>query len=138
MADSIDKILEAGRQKAATTPVPAAAEADKFFSLLGGDVVDDPFLEFRFHDGFKLCLAYHDVVWMSYDPKRPKIEMDFGSTTIVIEGRGLDGELFDGLKSKRVMWIKEADREMQDHDGNKVFIKNIGFKSPDEAEAPPA
>lgn len=89
MADSIDKILESRRQQAAQPAVPKDEEGDKFFSLLGGDVIDDPFLELRFRDGFKLCLPYRDVVWLSYDPKGPDIKVDFGSAMVCIKGRGL-------------------------------------------------
>jgi hypothetical protein len=132
--DSIDKILENRRQQAAQPSAPKEEEGDKFYSILGGDVVDDPFLEFRFRDGFKLCLPYHDLVWFSYDPKAPDIKLDFGGTIISIKGRGLGGELFDGIKQKRVVWIKEADVEMQDHDKNTVFISDIGFE-PEEKES---
>ena len=132
--DSIDKILENRRQQAAQPSAPKEEEGDKFYSILGGDVVDDPFLEFRFRDGFKLCLPYHDLVWFSFDPKTPDIKLDFGGTTISIKGRGLGEELFDGIKQKRVVWIKEADTEMQDHDKNAVFISDIGFE-PEEKES---
>src|SRR5450432_4186031 len=100
MAEAIDKVLESRRQQAAQPP--KESEDDKFYSFLGADVVDDPFLELRFRDGFKLCLPYRDVVWFSYDPKGPEIKLDFGSTTISIKGRGLDGEFFNGLKQKRI------------------------------------
>jgi hypothetical protein len=134
--NSIDKVLERRRQEA--QPLPAKeAEGDKFYSILGGDVVDDPFLEFRFRDGFKLCLPYRDVIWISYHPKEPEIKLDFGTVAISIKGRGLGDELFDGIKQKRVVWIKEADSEMQDHDKNKVFIEEISFE-PEEKEAAPA
>lgn len=139
MGDSVDKVLENRRLQAQATPpaVPNQEEGDKFYSILGGDVVDDPFLELKFRDGLKLCLPYRDIVWLSYDPeKTPNIKIDFGSTTICIKGRGLDGELFEGLKHKRVVWIKEADSEMQDHDKNKVFIDDIGFE-PEEKESAP-
>ena len=63
--------------------------------------------------------------------------MDFGSTTMVIKGRGLAGSLFDGLKQKRVIWIQEANSDMQDHDKNKVFISDISFER-EESEATPA
>ena len=136
MAD-IDKILESRRQQTTPAAAPAPKEnEDMFFSVLGGDVTDDSYLEFRFQDGFKLCLPYRDLVYFSYDPKVPDIKLDFGGTTICITGRGLGDELFEGLKKKRVTWIKEADNEMQDHDGNKVFIKDIGFE-PEEKEAAP-
>lgn len=137
MAESIHDILES-RQRTTQPTVPKEEEGDKFFSVLGGDVVEDPLLELRFRDGFRLCLPYRDVVWLSYDPKGPDIKLDFGSTTVCIKGRGLAGELFDGLKQKRVMWVKEADNEMQDHDKNQVFISDIGFepeeKPPDAAD----
>jgi hypothetical protein len=135
MGDNIDKILEGRRQQA---PAPTAApedEADKFYSVLGGDLVDDPFVEFRFRDGFRLALPYRDVVWISCDPEG-EIKMDFGSTTMVIKGRGLSAGLFDGLKQKRVIWIQEASTEMQDHDKNKVFVADIGFER-EESEATP-
>jgi hypothetical protein len=134
--NSIDKVLEKRRQEA--QPQAAnEAEGDKFYSILGGDVVDDPFLEFRFRDGFKLCLPYRDVTWISYHPKEPEIKVDFGTVAISIKGRGLADELFDGIKQKRVVWIKEADSEMQDHDKNKVFIEEISFE-PEEKESAPA
>ncbi len=132
--DSIDKVLESRRQQAAQPAAPKEGEGDKFFSLLGGDVVDDPFLEFRFRDGLKLCFPYRDIVWFSHDPKTPAIQIDFGTMIINIKGRGLDGELYAGIKSRRVVWIKEADSDMQDHDKNPVFIEDIGFESPDEKE----
>ena len=134
--DSIDEIIESRRQKATQLPAAADAEGDTFYSLLGGDVMDDPFLEFRFRDGFKLCLPYHDLVYFTYDPKGPELQLDFGGTTISVKGRGLGEELFDGIKKKRVVWIKEADTEMQDHDKNKVFIDDIGFE-PEEKESAP-
>lgn len=136
MADSIDKILESRRHQTAQPAAPKEEDGDKFFSVLGGDVVEDPFLELRFRDGFKLCLPYRDVVWLSYDPKGPDIKVDFGSTTVCIKGRGLDGDLFTGLRQRRVVWIKEADTEMQDHDKNKVFIADIGFEPEEKASAP--
>ena len=135
MADSIDKILEGRRQQTALPAAPKEEEGDRFYSALSSDVVDDPFLEIRFRDGFRLCLPYHDLVWFSYSPKGPDITLDFGSTSILIKGRGLAGELFDGLRLKRVMWIKEADTEMQDHDKNPVFISDISFESEEMASA---
>jgi len=47
----------------------------------------------------------------------------------------LAGELFDGLKQRRVMWIKEADLEMQDHEKNPVFISDIGFEPEEKPES---
>ena len=135
MADKIDEILQGRRQQAAAPPAAPDDEADKFFSVLGGDLVDDPFVEFRFRDGFRLALPYRDVVWISCDPEG-EIKMDFGSTTMVIKGRGLAGGLFDGLKQKRVIWIQEASTEMQDHDKNKVFVADISFER-EESEATP-
>jgi hypothetical protein len=136
MPDKIDEILQGRRQQAAAPPAAPDDEADKFFSVLGGDLVDDPFVEFRFRDGFRLALPYRDVVWISCDPEG-EIKMDFGSTTMVIKGRGLAGGLFDGLKQKRVIWIQEANTEMQDHDKNKVFIADIDFEREEPEATPP-
>ena len=136
MADKIDEILQGRRQQAVAPPAAPDDEADKFFSVLGGDLVDDPFVEFRFRDGFRLALPYRDVVWISCDPEG-EIKMDFGSTTMVIKGRGLSGGLFDGLKQKRVIWIQEANTEMQDHDKNKVFVADIGFEREESEATPP-
>jgi hypothetical protein len=133
--NSIDKVLESRRQ-AAEPPAAKVEEGDRFYSILGGDVIDDPFLEFRFRDGFKLSLPYRDVIWISYHPKEPEIKVDFGTVAISIIGRGLDGELFEGIKNKRVVWIKECDSEMQDNDTNKVFIEEISFE-PEEKEPDP-
>ena len=136
MADKIDEILQGRRQQTAAPAKPQEDDGDKFFGGLVGDLVDDPFLEFRFRDGFRLALPYRDVVWISCDPEG-EIKMDFGSTTMVIKGRGLAGGLFDGLKQKRVIWIQEANSDMQDHDKNKVFIADISFER-EESEATPA
>ena len=136
MPDKIDEILQGRRKQAAAPLATPDDEADKFFSVLGGDLVDDPFVEFRFRDGFRLALPYRDVVWISCDPEG-EIKMDFGSTTMVIKGRGLAGGLFDGLKQKRVIWIQEANTEMQDHDKNKVFIADISFEREEPEATPP-
>lgn len=135
MGDKIDEIL-GKRQQAAAPPAATEEQGDKFYSVLGGDLVDDPFVEFRFRDGFRLALPYRDVVWISCDPEG-EIKMDFGSTTIVIKGRGLLGALFDGLKQKRVIWIQEANTEMQDHDKNKVFVADISFEREESEATPP-
>lgn len=136
MADKIDEILQGRRQQAAAPAKPEEEEGDKFFGGLVGDLVDDPFLEFRFRDGFHLALPYRDVVWISYNPEG-EIKMDFGSTVMVIKGRGLAGGLFEGLKQKRVIWIQEAGTEMQDHDKNKVFVADIGFEREEPEATPP-
>ena len=135
--DSIDKILETRRQQAVPA-APQEAEGDKFYSVLGGDVVNDPLLEFRFRDGLKICFPYRDIIWLSHDPKGPAIQIDFGSMIINIKGRGLDGELFEGIRHRRVVWVKEADTEMQDHDKNPVFVEDIGFENSGAGEEKPA
>jgi hypothetical protein len=92
-------------------------------------------------DGLRMCLSYTDLSWFSYDPDDARIDLEFGTIFVTIKGRGLGGALWDGIKHKRVAWIKEADTKMQDHPGNEVYVEEIVFITPkdaskDEAESP--
>ena len=132
--DSIDKVLAAKRGPAQ----PAAeAEGDKFYSILVGDGLQENYLELKMRDGLRICLSYTDLMWFSYDPEGPKIDLEFGGIFVTIKGRGLGERLFDGIKQKRVAWVQEADLKMQDHPGNTVFIEEITFLTKQEEAAPP-
>jgi hypothetical protein len=132
--DSIDKVL--AERKIAAQPA-TEGEADKFYSILVGDGDEEHYLELKMRDGLRICLSYTDLSWFSYDPEGPKIDLEFGGIFATIKGNGLGEALFNGIKQKRVAWIKEADTEMQNHPGNKIFIEEITFQTPKE-EAPPA
>ena len=131
--DSIDKVLAKKKEAEAS----AEGDGDKFYSVLQGEGLQEHYLELKQRDGLRICLSYTDLMWFSYDPEGPKIDLEFGGIFVTIKGRGMGEALFNGIKQKRVAWIKEADTEMQDHPGNKVFIEEITFLIKQE-EAPPA
>ena len=118
----------------------AEVEGEKFFSILVGDGDEENYLELKMRDGLRICLSYTDLSWFSYDLEKEvaKIDLEFGEIFVTIKGRGLGEALFNGIKQKRVAWIKEADTEMQDHPGNKVFIEEITFITSKQEEAAPA
>lgn len=135
--DPIKKILESRQQKAAP-PVAVQDENDKFYSILIGDGLLENYLEFRFRAGMRTCFNYNELAWFNLDPESGTLDLEFGGYLITLKGRGLGERLFDGIKQKRVAWIKEADVEMQDHAGNKIFIEEILITPPssgDEEEA---
>lgn len=131
--DSIDKVLAA--KKEAAQPA-AQAEGDNFYSVLRGEGLHENYLELKMRDGLRICLSYTDLMWFSYDPEGPKVDLEFGGIFVTIKGRGLGEALFNGIKQKRVAWIKEADTEMQDHPGNAIFIEEITFLTKQEEAAP--
>jgi hypothetical protein len=131
--DTIDKVLAAKRE---ASPPQADSDGDKFYSILQGDGLQEHFLELKIRDGLRVCLSYTDLMWFSYDPEGPKIDLEFGGIFVTIKGRGLGEALFNGIKQKRVAWIKEKDTEMQDHRENKVFIEEITFITKKEEAAP--
>jgi hypothetical protein len=131
--DSIDKVLK----KKEVADASAESDGDKFYSVLQGEGLQEHYLELKQRDGLRICLSYTDLMWFSYDPEGPKIDLEFGGIFVTIKGRGLGEALFNGIKQKRVAWIKEADTEMQDHPGNKVFIEEITFLIKQE-ETPPS
>ncbi len=125
---TIDEILrrkEAERSKLQ----PVEEEGGKFFSILLGEGLHENFLELQFRDGTRTCFAYQDLGWFNYSPE-DGIDLDFGGFLISLKGRGLVPRLFHGLKQKRVAWVKEADSEMQDHEGNESFISEITIMPP--------
>jgi hypothetical protein len=129
--DSIDRVLETKRPAA---PEQAAeTDADKFYSVLGGDGLQEHFLELRFRNGLRTCFSYTDLMWFNYDPEAGCIDLEFGGFLLTLKGRGLGDALFNGIKQKRVAWVKEADVEMQDHSGNKSFIKEITITPPESS-----
>ncbi len=130
--DSIDKVLGARKPAA---EVVAEGEGDKFYSIMVGEGTEEHYLELKLRDGIRICLSYTDLAWFSYDPDGPTINLEFGVLFATIKGRGLGDALFNGIKQKRVAWVKEADTEMQDHKGNKVFIEEISVALPKEEEA---
>lgn len=113
-------------------------QADKFFSILLGEGLQEDFLELQFNQGTRTCFAYSDLSWFSYNPE-DGLGLEFGGYFISIRGRGLAPKLFNGLKQKRVAWVKEASVALQDNPANDCFIEEItimppeGFAGEDEA-----
>jgi hypothetical protein len=131
--NTIDKILESRRQTAAATgtaPAFAVAEENKFYSILVGEVMQEHFLEFRFKLGLRTCFAYSDLAWFNYDPESGSLDLVFGEFLVTVKGRGLGEKIFDGIRQKRLAWIKEADSELEDHQGNEVFVQEITVTPP--------
>lgn len=98
-------------------------EATRFYQLIRVDNTEH-FLELRFRDGIRCAFAYDKMFWFNYAPDASGMELDFMGTTVVVTGRGLS-ELIQPLKSRRISWLKEADTDLQDHEGNTVFINEI-------------
>lgn len=129
MGSKIDEILKS-RSPAGSGATEEGAQEDKFFSVLGGDGIDENFFEVRFRDGTKTCFPYHSLSWFNLSPEEG-IDLDFDGYMVSIRGRGLDPKLWNGIKQKRVAWVKEADVELQDHKGNEAFISAITITSPE-------
>lgn len=125
----IDEILQQ-RQKA-EKPAAPAEEGDKFYSVLVGDAIHEHFLELRFSNGLQTCFSYNDLMWFNHDPEAGCIDLAFGEFLVTIKGRGL-APLFLGIKQKRLGWVKEADAELQDHEGNTVFVEALTITPPKE------
>jgi len=122
----IDEIL-ASRKQAEKTASGQGRKRSKINSspFFLGEGLHEEFLELQFRDGLRLCLNYGDLQWFHYIPDENCIDMEFGGFLITIKGRGLVPQLFNGLKQKRVAWIKEADSELQDNIANVTFIEEI-------------
>lgn len=143
--ETIDDILKRKQAEKSASPTPAvapvAAQEDKFFSILVGEGIQEHFLEIRNRNGLRTCFSYSDIIWMVYDPDT-SLSIEFGGYHVAIEGRGLVPRLFEGLKQKRVAWVKEADHELQDHKDNENFISQItitppkGFTEDEEENTP--
>jgi hypothetical protein len=125
MADKIDEILLKRQEEQA----PSQAAADKFFSILNVEGMQENFLELQFKNGLQTCFNYNDLLWFNHDPESGCIDLEFGGFLITVKGRGLR-PVFSGIKSKRVAWIKEADTEMQDHKDNETFVEEITITPP--------
>lgn len=133
---SIDRILESRRPAGgAVDPASAvaAAEGDKFSLILAGDRMEEHFLELRFRIGLRTCFAYSDLVFFNYDPESGTLDLDFGGYLVTVKGRNLGERIFEAVKHKRLVWLKEADSQMQDHSGNELFIAEITITPPGTA-----
>lgn len=107
-----------------------AEEAGKFFSVLVGEVGQEDFLELKFKDGQRACFAYDDLLWFNWHPESGALDLEFGGYLVTVKGRGLYPKLFNGVKTKRVGWIKEADLDLQDHDGADSYVEEILIAPP--------
>ena len=142
--ETIDDILKRkAAEKSAAPPSSEDKQESKFFSVLVGDGMQENFLEIQTRDGLRTCFSYSDVIWMVYDPDNG-LSIEFGGYLVHMKGRGVVPNLFNGLKQKRVAWVKEADHELQDNKANEIFISEItieppkGFTEEAESETPAA
>jgi hypothetical protein len=127
--NAVDRLMRSRSQGASPASAPAAEEG-RFFSVLMADGLVENFLELQFRNGLRSCFNYSDLQWFSWDPESGALDLEFGGFLITIKGRGLYEVLFQGIKSRRVAWIKEADSEMQDHAGNEAFVEEITIIPP--------
>lgn len=129
MGNAIDRILQ---ERQGVQPqgeeVPAG---DRFYSVLMADGLEEQFLELQFQNGLLTCFSYRELLWFNHDPQEGTIDLSIGGFLITIRGRGLK-PLFQGIKTKRVAWVKEADSGLQDHKGNETFIESIAITPPEE------
>ncbi len=126
MAQSaIDEILK--KKQGTGEPEP---EGDRFFSILLGEGLFENFLELQFRDGSRTCFSYNSLTWFNLSPE-DGIDLDFSGYLVSIKGRGMEPKLWNGLKAKRVAWVKEADVELQDHKGNECYIEGITITPPE-------
>lgn len=130
-SDTIDEILKRKQAEKSAAPVAFQTEKqeDKFFSILVGEGMQEHFFELQTTDGLRTCFSYSDIIWIVYDPDNG-LNIEFGGYLVTIEGRGLVPKLFEGIKQKRVAWVKEADHELQNHDENSTFISKITITPP--------
>lgn len=133
---AIDRILAERGNTSSTPPGNEAEQEEKFFSILSADGLNEEFLELRMRNGDITCFSYNDLNWFHWDAEENCIDLDFGSAMVIVKGRGLVPKLFQGIKWKRVAWVREADSEMQDHKGVDAYISEIKiFPANLEAEA---
>ncbi len=122
MSDAIDAIL-AAKQK--------TDSASKFYSVLKAEGLNEDFLEIQFRNGVRACLSYDSLTWFSYSPDDGIIDLEFGGFLVMIKGRGLLPNLFNGIKTKRVAWVREADSDFQDNPDFECFIESIHAEFPE-------
>lgn len=91
--------------------------------------MQENFLELQFRNGLQTCFSYTDLLWFNHDPESGCIDLEFGGFLITIKGRGLR-TIFNGVKGKRVAWVKEADSNLQDHKDNDCFVEEISITPP--------
>lgn len=132
MGSKIDEIL---RSRNPVTPAAEESDAqeDKFFSVLIGEAIEENFMELRFRDGSKTCFPYQSLTWFNFSPEEG-IDLDFNGYMVSIKGRGFDPKLWNGIKQKRVAWVKEADVELQDNKANEAFVSEITITPPETSE----
>ncbi len=121
MSDAIDAIL-AAKQKTAV--------AERFYSILKADGLNEEFFEIQFRTGLRACLSYDSLSWFSFNPDDGIIDLEFGGFLVMIKGRGLMPHLFNGIKTKRVAWVREADSNFQDNPEFECFIESIHAEFP--------
>jgi hypothetical protein len=124
MSDKLDSILEAHKK---SQPEDSGSKFYQLVRLEGSEF----FLEVQFRDGIRTAFAYDQLSWFNYSPETGMLDLNFMGTTLSLEGRGFD-TLFQALKSKKVSWVKEADTELEDHESNLCFIKEITITPPDD------
>ena len=127
MQTKIDEIIK--QRQAVADPSQGEPEADKFFSVLLGEGMQENFLELQFRNGLQTCFSYTDLLWFNHDPSAGCIDLEFGGFLITVKGRGLK-PIFNVVKNKRVAWVKEADSNLQDHKENDCFVEEISITPP--------
>jgi len=144
MSNNIDAILEERRRQhapqAQTQVQPQAGEAlpampeseveNRFYQTrrIEGE---EHCLELRFNTGIVTFFKYSDVNWCVYDPDAGMIDICFMGFVVSITGRGLVPDLLEGIKTRRISWVKEADTNFQEDEKFPVVIKSISVAWPE-------
>lgn len=124
MGDAIESILAARRQQ------EGQETSGNFFSVLSAHGLNEEFLELRFRNGAQTCFCYKDLSWFNYSPDDKLIDLEFNGFLVTIKGRGLIPKLFEGIKNKRVAWVREADTELQDCADFESYIESLLITPP--------
>jgi hypothetical protein len=119
MSDKVTEILDAKRKR----DEGGTVEETKFWLIAAGNNLYENYLELKLRSGFQTCFPYKDISWMNYDPEGA-VDIELNGFHISIKGRGLK-PLLEALKAHTVVWIKEADSEMQDNKSNSAYVASI-------------
>ena len=131
MADAIDSLMEKRRKAGAGKTTTPAERPGQFFGMSKEGSGDEHYFEIRLREGLKTCFSYVDLAWFNYDPEAGCLDLAFGEFVVTISGRGLGGDLFDGIKRREVSWVRESDSDLEDNAEMDVYISEILLSPPE-------
>lgn len=99
------------------------------YSIQHVDKQDEHLLEVRTRDGLCSSFQYFNIVWLVYEPEIGII-IDFNGYTLSIEGKGLNGEVYEAIKRRRLSWIRESD-DPNGSDQQELCVTRITINPPE-------